>query len=305
MARFRNTLITVILFALLVSAAPTYSHWAQPVNLGAVVNSDSMDFGPAISKDGLSLYFNSNRPGGFGAQDIWVSQRAGLEGPWGPPMNLGQVINSANGEAVPAFSSDGHWMFFQSDRPGGFGGNDIWVSYREHIKDDFGWQQPVNVGAAVNTPFLEQGAGYFQNEDAGSPLLFFNSNRPGGIGGLNDIYVSQIFPDGSLSPASLVSELSSPADDNRASVRFDGLEVVLVSDRPGSLDGFDLWVATRETVFDPWSTPTNLGPLVNSLSSDQNPNIAADGETLYFASNRHGGVGQLDLYVTTRTKQHP
>src|SRR5262249_15269378 len=101
MASIRNVLIAVVLTAILASAAPTYSHWAEPVNLGAVLNSASMDFGPAISKDGLSLYFNSNRPGGFGAQDIWVSQRASLEAPWGAPMNLGQVINSANGEAVP------------------------------------------------------------------------------------------------------------------------------------------------------------------------------------------------------------
>src|SRR5262249_60899211 len=96
MARFRNTLITVILFALLVSAAPTYSPWAEPINLGAVVNSPSNEVGPATSTDGLSLYFGSDRPGGFGGNDIWGSQRASLEAPWGPPMNLGQAINTVD-----------------------------------------------------------------------------------------------------------------------------------------------------------------------------------------------------------------
>ena len=304
MARVRPVLIVVVLFALLASASPKYSPWSAPVNLGAVLNSPFTDFGPAISKDGLSLYFSSDRLGGFGGPDIWVSQRSSLEAPWGAPMNLGQVINTPNADSVPAFSRDEHWMFFNSDRPGGLGGNDIWVSYREHTKDDFGWQQPVNLGAAVNTPFMDQGASYFQNDDAGTPLLFFGSNRPGGIGAI-DIYVSQIFPDGSLSPASLVPELSSPAGDQRPSVRFDGLEVFFFSERPGSLGGVDLWVATRETVFDLWSTPTNLGPLVNSIANDANAFIAADRQTLYFASNRAGGFGQLDLYVTTRTKQHP
>jgi hypothetical protein len=79
----------------------------------------------------------------------------------------------------------------------------------------------------------------------------------------------------------------------------------LFSSRPGSLGGFDLWVSTRETVFGLWSTPLNLGPLVNSDANDQQPHIAADRRTLYFASNRSGGFGQLDLYVASRTMQHP
>src|SRR5262249_6636817 len=146
----RNVLIAVVLMALLALAAPKYSSWSEPVNLGAVVNSPGA-LGPAISKDGLSLYFTSGRTGGFGDLDIWVSQRASPEAPWGSPMNLGQVINTANAESGPAFSGDGHWMFFT--RLGGFGGVDLWVSYREHTEDDFGWQQPVNLGTAINTPF--------------------------------------------------------------------------------------------------------------------------------------------------------
>ncbi len=110
-----------------------------------------------------------------------------------------------------------------------------------------------------------------------------------------DIYVSQLFPDGSFGPASVVAELNSPAGDYRPSVRFDGLEVFVHSDRLGSLGGLDLWVATRETVSDFWSTPANLGPVVNSTATDQQAYIAANRRTLYFASNRPGGFGGLDL----------
>src|SRR5262249_28025479 len=81
--------------------------------------------------------------------------------------------------------------------------------------------------------------------------------------------------------------------------------VFFFSTRPGGVGGVDLWTATRETVFDQWSTPTNLGSPVNTLAADTAPYIAADRETLYFASNRQGGLGQQDLYVTTRKKQHP
>src|SRR5262249_44552066 len=112
MASIRNVLIAVVLMALLALAAPKYSSWSEPVNLGAVVNSPSIDLGPAVTNDGLSLYFSSDRHGGFGGQDIWVSQRASMDSPWAPPMNLGQVINTADNESAPALSGDEHWMFF-------------------------------------------------------------------------------------------------------------------------------------------------------------------------------------------------
>src|SRR5262249_15262715 len=109
---------------------PAFSPWSTPVNLGTIINSPSVDAGAAISKNGLSLYFNSDRPGGFGNQDIWVSHRATLDAPWGLPLNLGSVINTDALESVPSFSRDEHWMFFNSNRPGGSGQVDAWASYR-------------------------------------------------------------------------------------------------------------------------------------------------------------------------------
>jgi hypothetical protein len=287
-----------------VAAAPEYSGWSTPVNLGPVVNSPSADFGPAVSKDGLSLYFTSTRPGGFGGFDIWVSQRASVDDSWGLPINLGPTINTGSNESVPAFSRDGHLLFFNSDRPGGSGDSDLWVAWRADPHDDFGWEAPVNLGATVNSVFFDGGAAYFENEDRRTPLLFFNSIRPGGPGG-NDVYVSEQAADGSFGAPTLVTELSSPSDDQRLSVRFDGLEVFFFSNRPGGLGSNDLWTSTRETVFDTWSTPVNLGGVVNSASDDRQPYIASDRETLYFSSNRPGGSGNFDLYMTTRTKVAP
>lgn len=137
--------------------------------------------------------------------------------------------------------------------------------------------------------------------------MFFNSTRRGGLGG-NDFYVSEHASDGSFGPPTLVVELSSPFDDQRVSVRFDGLEVFFFSNRPGGAGLTDLWTSTRETVFDAWSTPVNLGATVNSASNEIQPHIASDRETLFFASDRPGGVGDTvnsDRYVTTRTKLAP
>src|SRR5262245_35113913 len=185
-------LVWVSVGAALTAAAPKYSDWSTPVNLGPTINTTSNDAGAALSKDGLSLYFQSNRPGGFGGNDIWVSQRASVDDDWGAPVNLGATINTAAGETVPAFSRDGHWMFFVSDGPGGFGAGDIWASWRPQTHDDFGWRAPINLGAGVNSAQQEAAASYFENDDAGAPQLFFvSSERPGGLGS-GDLYMSEL-----------------------------------------------------------------------------------------------------------------
>ena len=284
------------------SAAQKYSDWSTPINLGPNVNSTAMDRGPAISKDGLSLYFASTRPGGAGGEDIYVSQRESQDSEWGPPVNLGPIINTTANEMVPSFSRDGHLLFFATNRPLGFGGVDIWVSRREHTHDDFGWEPPENLGAGVNTASTDAGPSYFENDEVGVAQLYFNSNRPGGPG-VSNLYVSEQAADGSFGPGVLVLELSSTGETARASVRHDGREIFFTSNRPGSINTQDLWVATRETVSDVWSAPINLGSTLNNGPLDVQPYISADRETLFFASTRPGGVGSTDLYMSTRTKR--
>ena len=85
-----------ILASLSFAAGPRYSDWSEPVNLGPVINTGYNDQHPALSKDGLSLYISSDRPGGFGATDLWVSQRARVDDPWGEPQELGPAWRSFN-----------------------------------------------------------------------------------------------------------------------------------------------------------------------------------------------------------------
>ncbi|MGI8919429.1 MAG: hypothetical protein ACR2H6_12595 [Pyrinomonadaceae bacterium] len=282
--------------------AQKYSDWSTPVNLGSPINSTSSDQGPAISKDGLTLYFHSNRPGGLGGFDMYVSHRASVADAWGSPVNLGSTVNTTFDEGNPAFSRDEHFLFFQSIRPGGLGGVDLWVAYREHTHDDFDWQTPVNLGAGVNSTSDDNAPSYLENDEVGSAQLYFVSTRPGGLGG-QDIYLSNQFPDGSFGPAALVAELSSPSTDSRPSIRHDGREIFFQSNRPGSLGpALDLWVATRNSIFDGWSAPVNLGNTINTTSIENNANLSSDRLTLFFSSDRAGGLGGLDLYVSTRTK---
>src|SRR5439155_18062433 len=130
--------------------------------------------------------------------------------------------------------------------------------------------------------------------------LYFGSTRTGL--GAADIYVSEQNADGSFGPATLVTELSSALNENRPSIRHDGLEIFFQSNRTGSNGtASDLWVATRASTIDAWSTPVNLGDTINTASVEQNPYLSSDGMTLFFSSDRAGGSGGLDLYMSTRT----
>jgi Tol biopolymer transport system component len=100
--------------------------WGQPAKLGPSVNSKNMENGPSLSADGLTLVFHSDRPGGQGSFDLWMSTRAGTTGPWGEPVNLGPSVNSRAGDAGSYLSADGQMLYFSSRRPGGHGGDDIW-----------------------------------------------------------------------------------------------------------------------------------------------------------------------------------
>jgi WD40 repeat protein len=282
----------------------TFTTWSDPVSLGSAINSSFNDQQAALSKDGLTLYFASNRPGtpGPGPNDIWVSHRDCLDCTWSDPTNLGAPLNTGANEAAPALSRDEHWLFFLSNRPGSVS-SDIWVAWRENVQDDLGWEAPVNLGAGVNTPGFDGGPSYFENDDAGRPQLYFNHNpAPVNTGG--DIYVSELTADGSFGPASPVTELNTSSSEQRPSIAFNGLAIYFFSDRPGS-SGNDIWVSTREDLDAPWASPTNVGAPVNSSAGELHPLIVSHGSTeyLYFARNMATAPAQdLDLFVSTRTR---
>ena len=135
--------------------------FGQPVNLGPTVNSGDYDDKPCISADGLSLYFTSNREGGYGYEDIWVSTRPTTDDPWGPPENLGSVVNTELGEFHASVSSDERELYFER---WDFGPDaipyvfDIWVSKR--AERDAPWGQPAKVELTVPDGYM-----------AGSPSL--------------------------------------------------------------------------------------------------------------------------------------
>jgi Tol biopolymer transport system component len=277
------------------SAGP---EWSTPVNLGPVVNSAARDDNPALSADGLSLYFGSNRPGGFGDIDIWVTRRASRDSPWGPPVNLGPLINTPFVDGAPSLSPDGHLLFFHSNRPGAVGLFDIYVAHRSGSTNEEDWEEPVKLGPDVNTADDEQGPEYVASDGGGA--LYFNRGNQGLQ--QSDLYRVGVKRDGRTEgPAQPVTELNAPAfNDAAPTVRADAREILFWSRRPVSLGGIDIWVSTRQSANHPWSPPENAGPPLNTEFDDVHPELSQDGRTLFFASNRTGSLGGLDLWMTTR-----
>ncbi|MGQ9706288.1 MAG: TolB family protein [bacterium] len=104
------------------------SNWQTPVNLGPDINTSSNEYAPTVTGDGLTMYFASDRPGGYGGYDLYLAKYS--NGKWGSVQNLGSVVNTSVNESQPFITPDGNFLYFVSDGPGGYGGADIWVTQR-------------------------------------------------------------------------------------------------------------------------------------------------------------------------------
>ncbi|MFN2442911.1 MAG: hypothetical protein ABR517_09520 [Thermoanaerobaculia bacterium] len=187
-----------------------------------------------------------------------------------------------------------------SNREGGLGMGDFYISYRSNPHDDLGWGPPQRI-AEISSASDEFGPWGFEHPESGALVLFFTSDRPGGSGG-SDIYTSTQQDDGTFSTPMLVAEVSTAAGEVFPVVRGDGLEMFLTSNRPGGMGGNDIWVSNRGSIDDPWSTPVNVGMKVNSPDAEQRSSITADGLEMVFFSSRPGGAGNVDMYETTRRR---
>jgi hypothetical protein len=292
------TLVAGVVAGAALAASHDYGSWGQAVRVESIPGTDpsfngmALDGCPFISRDGKTFYMASNRTGGLGGIDIWVSKRASADDPWGAPVNAGAPVNSAANDFCPTISRDGHLFYFISNREGGCGGDDI---YTTRLRAG-GWDPVENLGCAVNSS-ANEASPFPLPERADGPVLYFSSTRSGG----GDLFRSESHG-GVFGTAEALAGVNSPtANDGQPNLRRDGLEIFFFSTRPGGLGMQDLYSASRSSVKQPWSTPVNLGPLVNSAAPDTRPSLSWDGTTLYFGSGRPGGEGDSDHYVTTRS----
>lgn len=304
----KRSLLTLTGCILILGALPAhaqrFSEWSTPENVGPVVNSERGDGGPFLSTDGLHLFFMSNRGTTVfnSPSDIYVSHRETRDAPWGEPVSLGPDINTPFDESFPFLTVSGRYLFFNSNRPGGCGGADLYVARRLDKGSFTRWSAPENLGCQVNSAGNDLSPSIFEDDDGMIYLYFSSRLRPEGIG-LWDVYVSTLEADGTFGMPSPISEFNTPFNDFRSSIRQrDGREMFFDSDQPGSIAlTADIYTSQRACTRCPWEDPVNPAVL-NSEFIDGGAKLSFDGTELYFMSNRPGGAGSQDIWVSRRTR---
>ena len=150
--------------------------WSPSESISDRINTPLNEGAATISADGRTMIFTAcDRRDSYGSCDLYISRKTGES--WSRPKNLGKTVNSKYWESQPSLSADGRTLFFASNRPGGYGGRDLWVTIRRE-KD---WSLPKNLGSEVNsfkdetTPFI-----HFNGQ-----TLYFSSNSYPGLGGFD------------------------------------------------------------------------------------------------------------------------
>lgn len=154
------------------------NRWSRPRNFDAPVCTKFWESQPSIAPDGKTIYFASNRPGGFGKMDIWKTTMT-EEGLFSVPENLGKNINTEGDDSAPFIHADGRTLYFVSDGHPGMGGKDIFFA----TLTDTGWTRPVNLGYPINTPADEINILI----NAAGTTAYFSTDKEGGYGG-QDLY---------------------------------------------------------------------------------------------------------------------
>ena len=220
------------------------AEWGKPTNLGPEINDWRLEGATSLSEDGLSLYYNATRDGSF---DIYLTTRATRDDDWGTPAKI-RPFQSGFG-TVPDISSDGLQLYFADHSggflPGGFGSNDLWVMTRPTLSDP--WGAPANLGGRVNSPSVE----YNPCISADGLVLFFSSERPGGLGS-SDVWVAgrTTTDDDWGLPVNLGPLINTSYGDGGPSISTDGRTLYFHSARPGGHGEGDLWQAGIEPILD-------------------------------------------------------
>lgn len=206
--------------------------WSMAERMPSPVNTTDNEGAQCISYDGRIMLFTAcGRRDGTGRCDLY--QSVWHNDHWGKPRNMGPAVNTGHWESQPSLSVDGKELYFVSDRPGGYGGTDIWVCRRH----DGGWRTPENLGPTVNTAGNE--AGPFIHYD--NQTLYFSSTGHIGMGG-SDLFVCRRQVDGSWGePQNLGYPVNTESDESRLVVSADGRTAYFASDQLGGMGKNDIY----------------------------------------------------------------
>jgi outer membrane protein OmpA-like peptidoglycan-associated protein/tetratricopeptide (TPR) repeat protein len=209
------------------------------------------------------------------------------------PINLGPGINTPTEELMPTLTADERYLYFtRLEAIGRYHQEDIYVSENANGI----WQEAQPLGETINTVEFNEGA---QSISPSGKYLFFTScDRPNSIGGC-DIYFSKKVGNEWEPGKNLGPVINTRAKETQPYLSGDGRTLYFVSARPGGYGAGDIYESTLGDD-GKWSEPKNLGPNINTEFDEERPFIHPDGQTLYFTSRGHEGMGGADLFMSHR-----
>ncbi|MFH1319790.1 MAG: hypothetical protein ABII90_03945 [Bacteroidota bacterium] len=241
---------------ILMSVKLGWESWSEPEGLGGNINIRGHDACLGLAADGQKLFVYKDTEGTSG--DIYVSELSGFE--WGDPVRLDTTINTIYWEGNASLSANKRTLFFSSEKPGGFGGRDIYQSF---LNDDGTWGQAVNIGPVINTPY-DDDSPFIHADDK---LLYFSSQGHNSMGGF-DIFVSRLQDDGSWSASQNIGYPISTTDDDRFYVvSADGERGYYSSAKLGGYGQQDIYIVHP----DPFSKEHILMLIKGDVTADDQP----------------------------------
>lgn len=273
----------------------------KPVNVGAGINSNNYEYFPALTADGNTFLFTRNIREGEGAgaagqEDFYVSKK--VNNVWQTAYPITSV-NTLGNEGAPSLSADGEIMFFascmemtgdygSSDRKG-YGSCDIFYAQKINGK----WSKPRNAGSTINTKNWETQPSFSSD----GKTLYFIRGTVTREGIKNpDIYTSTIGEDGRFTePVRLSENINTPEGEESVFIHPDNQTLYFSSEGHPGMGGLDIFVSKKQADGS-WGKAVNLGYPINSFVDDNSLLVDANGKLAYFASEREGGFGGLDIY---------
>jgi outer membrane protein OmpA-like peptidoglycan-associated protein len=264
--------------------------WFTARNMGRPLNTPDHESAQFISADGHYLFFTrcgnrSENGWDRGDCDLFMAYRTADDSLWSVPQSFGGTINSPAYEGMPCLSADNRELYFVSDRPGGYGGTDIWVSRFE----DGVWQRPINLGPSVNTPGNESAP--FLAVD--NRTLYFTSDGHPGLGGTDLFTCTRINDSNWTTPVNMGYPINTTANEKSLCITTDGQKLYFSSDRDSVEGNYDIYQMHLPKPLQPKPIGYVWGYVYDSISKDRLNyasifiSDAATGDTMYhFQSNR-------------------
>jgi len=264
------------------------------LNLGAPVNSASLEYAPAVGPDGLRLYFVSDRAARKDGHNVWTTTHTSAHSlDFTRPELVQGEINSDENDGALVISADGKRVYFSSCyQPKGYGDCDL---YTGELKGTT-VRKVKNLGK-INTPDWESQPGLSSSGDT----LYFSTTatmEPEDMGSTDLKFIVRDRKGNWSKPRSVGREVNTYVEDQSPCVVSGGSVLLFTSNRQGGYGGFDIYFSVKEAD-GTWGPATNLGPRINSIADERSVSASPDGMTLYICSGRDatGGKNDLDLYI--------